>query len=102
MGLFKNFVKAIDQNVSGFGYLQQMFSAKSEAKLKAGRFFGPEIRKLMNDKLFEESLNPLKRKLGSSFAWWSKTSYATVNHLHVLALSRIFYQVTKISGQKCH
>ena len=62
LGLFKNFIKAIDQSVSGFRYLQQKFSAKSEAKLKADTFIGPEIRKLMNDKLFEENLNPSKKE----------------------------------------
>ena len=44
----------------------------------------------------------LKRKLRTSFARCSKISWENVNHLHTLALSRIFYQVTKISGQKCH
>ena len=56
LGLFKNFVK--DQDGCDFGYLQK-FLAKSEAKLKADMFIGLEIRKLMNDKLFEENLNPL-------------------------------------------
>ena len=49
LGLFKNFVKAINQDCCGFRYLQQKFSAKSEAKLKAGIFIGPKIRKLMID-----------------------------------------------------
>ena len=60
LGWFKNFVKTIDQDGYGFRYLQK-FSAKFEAKLKTGIFIGPEIRKLMNDKLFEENLNPLKK-----------------------------------------
>ena len=51
LGLSKNFVKAIDQDGSGFRYLQQKLSAKSEAKLKANIFIRPEIRKLINDKL---------------------------------------------------
>ena len=36
LGLFKNFVKAIDQDDLGFRNLQQKFSAKSDAKLEAG------------------------------------------------------------------
>ena len=43
LGLFKSFVKVIDQDGRGFRYLQQKFSAQSKAKLKAGIFIGPEI-----------------------------------------------------------
>ena len=50
LGLFKNFVKAMDQDVSGFRYLQQKFPAKTEAKLRAVVSIRPEIRQLMNDK----------------------------------------------------
>ena len=62
LGLFKNFVKAIDQDGRGFRYLQQKFSSKSELKLKAGLSSRPKIQKLMNDKLFEENLNPLVKE----------------------------------------
>ena len=57
LGLFKNFVNAIDQDGCGLRYLQK-FSTKSETKLKAGIFIEPEIRKQMNDNLFEKNLNP--------------------------------------------
>ena len=67
LGLFKNFVKAIDQDGCRFRYLPQKFSAKSEAKLKASIFIGPEIRKLMNDKLFEENFNPLEKEAWNQF-----------------------------------
>ena len=43
LGLFKNFVKAIDQDGCGFRYLKQKFSAKSKTKLKPGIFIGPDI-----------------------------------------------------------
>ena len=61
LDLFNNFVKAINQVGCGFMYLQQKFSAKFETKLKAGIFIGLVIRKLMNDKLFENH-NPLKKE----------------------------------------
>ena len=103
LGLLKSFVKAIDQDGCGFRYLQQKFSAKSKEKLKAGIFIVPEIRKLMNDKLFKENFNPLEKEARNQFCLMVKpffgnnksSSYATV------ALSRSFYQVTKISGQEC-
>ena len=49
LGLFKNFVKVIDHDGCSFRYLQQNFFAKSEAKLNAGTFIGPKIRKLINE-----------------------------------------------------
>ena len=55
LGLFKKFVKAIDQDDCSFRYWQQKLSAKSEAKLKTGIFIRPEIRKLINDKLLRKS-----------------------------------------------
>ena len=55
LGLFKNFINAIDQDDCGFRYLQQKLSAKFETKLKVGIFIRPEIRKLINDKLRRKS-----------------------------------------------
>jgi len=49
LGLFKNFVKALDQSGNGFKHLQQQFPTKTDAKLKSGIFIGPAICKLMND-----------------------------------------------------
>ena len=66
LDLLKNFVKALDQDGCGFRYLQK-FSAKSEAKLKAGIFIGSEIRKLINDKLYEENLNSLEKEAFNQF-----------------------------------
>ena len=57
----KNFVKAMDLHGEGFKYLKELFEAeKSDAKLKAGIFVGPEIRKLMVDDGFQERLNTLE------------------------------------------
>ena len=61
LGLFKNFVKAMDSTGNGILYLRQKFPSKNEAKVKAGVFIGPEIRKLMGDKKFDANLN-LKEK----------------------------------------
>ena len=44
LGLMKSFVRAMDHQGSGFKYLQEKFgSYKTEAKLTAGIFIGPEI-----------------------------------------------------------
>ena len=61
LGLMKNFVKAMDLHGEGFKYLKELFGAeKSDAKLKASIFVGPEIRKLMVDDGFQERLNTLE------------------------------------------
>ena len=57
-GLMKCFVRAMDHQGSGFKYLQKKFrSYKTEAKLTAGIFIGPEIRKLFADENFPKHLN---------------------------------------------
>ena len=54
LGLMKNFVKAMDQEGDGFKFLKDFFEAyKSDAKLKARIFVGPEIRKLMLNEEFD-------------------------------------------------
>ena len=50
LGLMNSFVKGMDLHGEEFKYLKELFGAeKSDAKLKAGIFVGPEIRKLMID-----------------------------------------------------
>ena len=57
----KNFVKAMDQEGDGFKFLKDFFKAhKSDAKLQAEIFVGPEIRKLMLNKEFDSRLNPVE------------------------------------------
>ena len=86
-----------------FSGICKKVSPKSKAKLKAACYIcRPEIQKLMNDIFFKKILILRKRKLGTNLAWWLKTFYATVDHLHLLASSKTFYQVTKISGRECH
>ena len=63
LGLFKNFVKAMDSTGNGISYLRQKFPSKSEVKVKAVVFIGPEIRNLICDKKFDANLNS-KEKAG--------------------------------------
>ena len=51
----------MDRDGDGLKFLKDFFEAdKSDAKLKAGVFVGPEIRKLMLNKKFDLRLNPLE------------------------------------------
>ena len=51
----------MDRDGDGFKFLKDFFGAeKTDAKLKAGVFVGPEIRKLMQNEEFGARLNPLE------------------------------------------
>jgi len=44
LGLIKYFVKALDQNSAGVVYLKNKCPKISDAKIKEGVFFGPQMR----------------------------------------------------------
>jgi len=64
LGLFKNFVKALNFGSSSFKHLQMKFPKLSDAKIKQGIFIGPQIRYIMDDLHFESLLNE------TEFAAW--------------------------------
>ena len=68
LGLIKNYVKAMKPDENGFKYLKKKFGGtKSDAKLKAGVFIGPEIRDLIRDREFESQLGPNERSAWQAF-----------------------------------
>jgi hypothetical protein len=58
----KIFVKGVDKTSRGFKYVRNKFPNLSDAKIKEDIFIGPQIRKLMLDKQFDEDLQGLLRK----------------------------------------
>lgn len=52
LGLFKNFVKALDKEGEAFEYLTTIFPTISNAKIKEGIFNGPQIRKVLENENF--------------------------------------------------
>src|SRR5258705_1856737 len=56
LGLVKQFVKAMDKDGEGFAYWHRKFPRLTPAKIKEGVFVGPQIRLLMRDSVFDESL----------------------------------------------
>jgi len=77
----KYFVKAMDRDGDGFKFLKDFFAAdKSDAKLKARVFVGPEIRKLMLNEEFDSRLNPLE--LSAWNALRSAVANVLGNHRH--------------------
>lgn len=67
LGLMKNFVKALNKEGDGFKYLKDVFTKLSDAKVKEGIFVGPDIRKLLNDAIFDSKLNSVELLAWKSF-----------------------------------
>ena len=63
----KNFVKGTVKTCRGFKYLRNKFPDVIDAKIKEGLFIGPQIRKLIQDKQFDEDLNETERNQCLSF-----------------------------------
>lgn len=62
----KQFVKALRQDSEAFQYLKYFFPKLSEAKIKAGIFVGPQIKKIMASEQFVQLLNSHEKQ-----AWLS-------------------------------
>lgn len=58
LGLFKNFVKALDKEGRALVYLRLIFPRLSVAKIKEGIFDGPQIRKVLKNENFFSLLQP--------------------------------------------
>jgi len=61
LGLFKNFVKALDKNGAGFYYLKESSPRVSDSKIKEGILVGPQIRALTGDGKFEDMLSQIEK-----------------------------------------
>jgi hypothetical protein len=70
LGLMKNFVKAMAKtNSAGFQYLAQKFPKISAGKLREGIFVGPQIRQVLLDEGFQQSLSDLECEAWEAFKW---------------------------------
>lgn len=67
LGLFKSFVKAIDKDSAVLGFIENKFPIVNEAKVKAGVFDGSQIRNLIEDANFDESMNESEKKAWKKF-----------------------------------
>jgi len=67
LGLMKQFVKALDKEGNTFMYIRKKFQTKSDAKLKEGIFDEPEIRKLLLDTEFIQSMSAEEKNAWLSF-----------------------------------
>ena len=67
LGFMKQFVKSLNREGDCFRYLENKFPSISDAKLKEGIFDGPQIRKLLNDDKFTDSMNDREKAAWISF-----------------------------------
>ena len=67
LGLMKQFTKALDKDGGCFTYLCHAFPGMTKEKLKAGIFDGPQIRQLIRDPEFEESMNQVELQAWKAF-----------------------------------
>lgn len=67
LGLIKQFIKSLPKDGECFRYLCTKFPRLSEAKLKEGVFVGPDIRKLISDAAFAETMSEKEKETWDSF-----------------------------------
>lgn len=88
LGLFKNFVKALDQASESVKILQKIFPKISIAKIKEGVFIGPDTRRLMHSQEFTDSLSAVERRA------WDLLTNITENFLGIFIF--IYYILKNI------
>ena len=67
LGLVKQFVKALDFEEEVFQEIRSMFSRLSEAKIKGGKFVGPQINTMLKSKTLEEKMNETEKEAWQAF-----------------------------------
>ena len=67
LGLMKQFVRALDKEGSCFNYIVQKLFAVTLQKVRAGVLDGPQIRQLIDDAVFTDSMNEKEAKAWRSF-----------------------------------
>ena len=67
LGLIKQFVKKLNPESDASKHIQELFLKLSEAKVKAGIFVGPPVKRLMKSDSFFEKLSAVERRAWKSF-----------------------------------
>lgn len=67
LGLIKQFTKVLDKDGSCFTYLCRAFPGLTIEKLKGGIFDGPQVRQLIRDPEFENSMNEVELEAWKAF-----------------------------------
>jgi len=70
LGIIKQFVKALNKDGQCFKHMCNAFPELSTAKLNEGIFIGPQIRTLMKNKEFEDTMTDLEKRHGYLLRMW--------------------------------
>lgn len=91
LDLMKNFVKALSPDSGAFSYLEKKIPKLSTQKIKEGIFVGPQIKKLLNDLEFAETLTRPEKKVwyGMHFEALFKVPWGTTRATIFANLSQI-------------
>jgi len=98
LGLFKNFVKALNFESESFKHLKYKFPELSDAKIKEGIFIGPQIRYIMDDLHFDSLLNTTELSAWHSFIDVVKNVLATRVCTHSVESVRMMIDSFKNMG----
>ena len=67
LSIIKQFVKALDKNCDAMNFLKTKFPKLSSAKVTEGVFNGPQLRQLLLNQHFDDSLTPVQKVAWLSF-----------------------------------
>lgn len=67
LGLIKQFVKQLNPESEALKHIQELFPKLSEAKVKAGVFVGPQVKRLIDSDSFLQKLSDVERAAWTSF-----------------------------------
>jgi hypothetical protein len=101
LGLFKNFVKAVGKNVTGFHYLKEKFPPVSHSKINEVMLLGPKIKALIRDEKFVDLLSQIEKSACKPFKSLVKFFLGNRNPTSTVKLWVNVYSHTKIWGVIC-
>jgi hypothetical protein len=70
LGLMKQFGTALDKELAAFEYMRDFFPKLSEAKVKAGVFVGPQIRRSWSARNSPRYSLQRRKRLGTALSQW--------------------------------
>ena len=88
----KQFVKVLNKEGNCFEYICRTFPGLSNEKLKAGIFDGPQIRKLLKDTNFVNSMNSVEAATWNAFTEVVNKFLGNVKHTNYVQIVHSFIQ----------
>ena len=96
LGLMKQFVRALDKDGECFKYICRFFPGLSMEKLKAGIFSGPQIRQIIKDDNFINSMTDIEASAWKSFVLVVQNFLGNHKSANYVELVQKCFQTSKI------